>query len=1079
MKAHINTYKTIYSKYLKLFSPDTLKPFILSSESRSLRTTFVEEYYILVKVIIPCLTVLSIFLSYFPSLFFAKALDNPSLSNCVKLLVLNLFSEVVDELLNRMSVKVITTLRSRLTASLYYACNNNSKIIREDVVRATRFDISVASLMPFTNNLWASPLKICVGLCVCFFYSSLLTTFVAATTVLFFVEVLSILEELHFSASESLSKQSSARIKQCNLAIDNFDVLRKCSTDESVKQEIFLHRKAELKRISRGNLIYACLTMASSLFSSSLALAVTSSLTTFENAFSIQHSLKLLSTPVKSYYKTKAKLVQYEHAWIRLDKLIRVDPKPTRIFSQEPTLPSKISTNNASLIIHPEVTLKKGLNIFYGPRQSGKSLFISYLNGELDQLPTGPASAKTEHPVLLFNDSIRSNIIFGSEFDEARYSEVFKICGLDADFPDDSRSVGPSGTFISGGQRSRIGLARALYSRHPMVLLDDTLSTLDTSLAESILVSLASSDRYIVLTTSNPEYILEESNGCLIENGTITKHTNSKKLVKRHEELPSSESTEEDSPLPPIQKSEVSTNDLVSIFMRNLSIPWVLINIVVSTYAAYAMTKLDFKILDRSHILGKAVTLFLTISVSSLVNSKTSLLFSQSLFVDVIESIFGSRLNTLLRNSKLAASVCNEKFFDIDLYVVWHFFELINTGIILLVTAFKIATLSTILNAIFCIFAVITFGVLSQWLKKQNSLKIHASRLQLVISGTIQESIPLGSIINDYGVYPVFNSHFDGILTSHNSYIDQSNEFPSIKTRQTMVISIITAFVPLLASDPVQASGIVLSLMKLMSKTDHLVKAMTDIKVSANSLGLACTLIKKLPHQNYGHESISGTDVQFKDFSISFDDVRILSNINHTFKPKTKTLIIGRSGSGKSSLVASIKKCSGDIWGSLTLGGIPLEQISKHSLDTDIFFAPHNPIILNDTLTPEQESFLQEVGSDSTSIDSSLSTAQLLRFSELLTQNPKIVILDEFNSSLDIKSQKLMNGIISQLDSTVISIAHHLEGFQMYDEIIIMNQGAIVAHGTPEEMSFYEPLKSYISQTKLHTNLSYTNLLSQ
>lgn len=79
--------------------------------------------------------------------------------------------------------------------------------------------------------------------------------------------------------------------------------------------------------------------------------------------------------------------------------------------------------------------------------------------------------------------TIRENITFHSEFDQARYDGTVRACGLLADFDafaeGDMTEVAGQGASFSGGQRQRVPLARAVYSSAPTLLMDDVFSALD------------------------------------------------------------------------------------------------------------------------------------------------------------------------------------------------------------------------------------------------------------------------------------------------------------------------------------------------------------------------------------------------------------------------------------------------------------------------------------------------------------------------------------------------------------------------------------------------------------------------
>jgi ABC-type transport system involved in cytochrome bd biosynthesis fused ATPase/permease subunit len=76
--------------------------------------------------------------------------------------------------------------------------------------------------------------------------------------------------------------------------------------------------------------------------------------------------------------------------------------------------------------------------------------------------------------------TIKDNILFGSPYEEERYNEVIRCCALQPDLDvledGDQTEIGARGVSLSGGQKARVALARAVYARTKHVLLDDPLS---------------------------------------------------------------------------------------------------------------------------------------------------------------------------------------------------------------------------------------------------------------------------------------------------------------------------------------------------------------------------------------------------------------------------------------------------------------------------------------------------------------------------------------------------------------------------------------------------------------------------
>ncbi|CAG2114014.1 unnamed protein product [Medioppia subpectinata] len=129
-----------------------------------------------------------------------------------------------------------------------------------------------------------------------------------------------------------------------------------------------------------------------------------------------------------------------------------------------------------------------------GPVGAGKSSLLMTILKELPVLSgsvetVGSISYASQEP-WSFNNSVRNNILFGTEYNESRYKRVVEVSALERDFQlfpfGDKTLVGERGVSLSGGQKARITLARALYRNSDIVLMDDPLSAVDTSVAEHI-----------------------------------------------------------------------------------------------------------------------------------------------------------------------------------------------------------------------------------------------------------------------------------------------------------------------------------------------------------------------------------------------------------------------------------------------------------------------------------------------------------------------------------------------------------------------------------------------------------------
>lgn len=149
-----------------------------------------------------------------------------------------------------------------------------------------------------------------------------------------------------------------------------------------------------------------------------------------------------------------------------------------------------------------------------GPVGCGKSTFLSAILGEVEPVDDtskvyiprsedrkgspGFVSYCAQTPWIL-NSTLKENILFGRPFDEERYNEVVHACALSSDLEilpaGDMTEIGERGINLSGGQKARVALARAMYSSNTKVLLlDDPLSAVDAHVGEHIFSKAIASD---------------------------------------------------------------------------------------------------------------------------------------------------------------------------------------------------------------------------------------------------------------------------------------------------------------------------------------------------------------------------------------------------------------------------------------------------------------------------------------------------------------------------------------------------------------------------------------------------------
>ncbi|KAL4734529.1 P-loop containing nucleoside triphosphate hydrolase protein [Aspergillus similis] len=234
------------------------------------------------------------------------------------------------------------------------------------------------------------------------------------------------------------------------------------------------------------------------------------------------------------------------------------------------------------------------LSIISGRSGSGKSLLLQALIGEADIVKGAVAVARPEsdpEPATqqnwivkgmiayvsqdpwIENATIRDSILFGLPFNPARYEDVLYSCALLPDlkvFPEgDKTDVGANGINLSGGQKWRLALARALYSRASILILDDIFSAVDAHvgrhLYEHVLTGPLAEGRTKILTTHHVKACIDGAAYLVrLDNG----HAHARQLDASKEATPESTdssgpSTRPSSPSPRLEATRRQSNSAV------------------------------------------------------------------------------------------------------------------------------------------------------------------------------------------------------------------------------------------------------------------------------------------------------------------------------------------------------------------------------------------------------------------------------------------------------------------------------------------------------------------------------------
>lgn len=180
------------------------------------------------------------------------------------------------------------------------------------------------------------------------------------------------------------------------------------------------------------------------------------------------------------------------------------------------------------------LTVEKGqLCALVGSVGSGKSSVLQLILGELSAANGsldigGKTISYAAQEAWLFGGTIRDNILFGLPYVKEKYDEVTEVCALNKDLqqlPNGHMTlVGDRGVTLSGGQRARINLARAVYRNADIYLLDDPLSAVDTRVGRQLFQKCIKGylrEKTRILVTHQLQYLENVDTIALLKDGHL------------------------------------------------------------------------------------------------------------------------------------------------------------------------------------------------------------------------------------------------------------------------------------------------------------------------------------------------------------------------------------------------------------------------------------------------------------------------------------------------------------------------------------------------------------------------------
>jgi ATP-binding cassette subfamily B protein len=229
-------------------------------------------------------------------------------------------------------------------------------------------------------------------------------------------------------------------------------------------------------------------------------------------------------------------------------------------------------------------------------------------------------------------------------------------------------------------------------------------------------------------------------------------------------------------------------------------------------------------------------------------------------------------------------------------------------------------------------------------------------------------------------------------------------------------------------------------------------------------------------------KAIDGT-VEFNKVSFTYQDtnIRALNNISFSINAGESLAIIGKTGSGKSTIANLLARLFDATEGEIKIDNIPIHQFNMHSLRVQMGYVPQDVFLFSDTiynniafgLTQPDEKKIIKAAHDADVYNNIMSFAngfetrigergitlsggqkQRVSIARAIVREPKILVLDDVLSAVDTKTENTILSSLKQLmqNRTTIIISHRVSSAKLANKIIVLDDGCIMEEGTHESL---------------------------
>ena len=855
-------------------------------------------------------------------------------------------------------------------------------------------------------------------------------------------------------------------------------------------------------------------------------------------------------------------------------------------------LEAKIGTNKENILMSIDnLKIEKGEScIIIGETGSGKSCLIKSLIDRLIILSKkefnidGTISYASQTPFII-NATVKDNILFYSKYNEERYRQVIKYCQLEKDIESlpagDITEIGTNGANLSGGQKSRINLARTVYHDADIYLFDDPISSVDSIVYNKILELVIKNflkKKTIIFASNDIKYIKHFDKVIFIEKEKVkffgnyidlekkdyfesfkishsTKNKNApykdsdknSKSDYKNEEI--EEEDIEESEHPNLTRSETIINKLVKIEKDKIrargkllvdedmssgkigfhiykviieysggyiqiimvfifAIIWQFTIIEGNIYLANWSKKIDINDDDENIYHFMIYTLFGIACIFSLflkefLISKMNYNLSKNFHDIMLQNVIDAPINKY-HDITSFGQIMNKFTIDLDKSILFfrHFSMTLKylctlIGSIIVCISSNLYVLLFLPFIFFCGYKIsVYYAPAGREILRIES--IDRAPLLSFYSESIQGIDTIKSL-KYYDIDKLFFKKFSEKQLGHFSVFMYKFGTRTLFELSLDLLSVTFVFFLfiycIIFHQQFNAIMISLLLKYSLSLSGDILEMLTHGTELENSFVRVerCESATHLPKENYGDElsyvqsknEFNG-DIEMEHVYIKYRDNLdyILKDISVKINFGEKICVVGRTGSGKSTIILSLFRLIETNRGKILINGKNIKNCPLKILRRNLGIVPQEPKIFSGTLKfnldPmkkysdfEINNAIKEVGLFKLMKENgrdirkklnmklrenggnlSLGEKQLICLARIFLRKNKIVVMDEATSNIDNKTDNLIQKAVDKIfkNSTLITIAHKIPDLNKYNKIMVLDSGNLIEFDTPENL---------------------------